>query len=245
LINIKLSGIAGAIAFVMSFLLGIISGGRISMVFLKALIFAVIFATLSGGIYVLISIYLPDLLSPGDSEPPQDHRGSQVDILLDDQGGEGLNSDYSLDGNENSAEFGKNQGILNENIETLSGDGLDQNRQDEYTIGGDAEIIAGTPEQASSFTVDLAAKSADSVEELPDFDSMAAVFGGSSGGIPGTGAVKAAAPGESSGSLSETINAQFIGGPLKNKNTPELEEEFDVKEMASAIQTILKREDKG
>jgi hypothetical protein len=32
---------------------------------------------------------------------------------------------------------------------------------------------------------------------------------------------------------------------LKKKNTPDLGEDFDVKEMASAIQTILKREDKG
>lgn len=242
MINIKLSGIAGVIAFVVSLLLGIIGGSRISMVLLKALIFAVVFMVLSGGIYALISMYLPDLLSPDDMEP-QDYRGSRVDISLDDQGEEGLNSDYSPEGDENSAGIGENQDILNENRET-SPDSLDQNRQDGYTIKGDVEIMAGMPEEAASSPESSGAGSVGSVEELPDFDSMATAFGGSSGEIPET-AVARTAPGGNSGLPAEVINAQFIGGPLKNKNIPELEEKFDIKEMASAIQTILKREDKG
>jgi hypothetical protein len=249
LFNVRLSATVGVIAFIVSFLLGIISGTRIPIVLLKALIFAVIFVVLSGGIYALISLYLPDLLSPGADQDFQDakfqdtqypdSRGSQVDISLDDQGGEEINSSYFQGGNENPGEFGDNQDILDQNIGTLSGDGLDQNREDGYTSEGVVETSAGTSgEETPPRAGNSSSETPGVMEDLPDFDSVAAVFGSE-------GAAGRSGGGASGISSPETFNAEFVGGPLKNKNTPDMGEDFDVKEMASAVQTILKREDKG
>jgi hypothetical protein len=66
---------------------------------------------------------------------------------------------------------------------------------------------------------------------LPDLDSISGVFNSASVPAAGTGA-----PASSLG------GADVLNSPVKAKG---LDEEFNVKEMASAIQTILKREDKG
>jgi hypothetical protein len=220
LFNVKLSGIAGALAFAVSFLLGIISGTRIPVVLLRALIFAVVFMVLSGGIYVLISMYLPDLLSPPDSP------GSHVDISVEDPGEEGLNTSYFQSEGENSGEFGDNQD-----------DALDQNHEDGYTMGGEAGISSEEPVQGSLTELDSPSETGGSEpaasDDLPDFDRMASVFE-DAGPVPSAG----------SSGPPEEFNVQFVGGS-GNKNTPEMAEDFDIKEMASAIQTILKREDKG
>jgi hypothetical protein len=226
LINIRLSGIAGTIAFAVSFLLGVISGTRIPVVLLRALIFAAAFMVLSGGIYALISMYLPDLLSPPDSSGGMRNNslGSHVDISMDDPGEEGLNTSYFRGEDENSGEFGDNQD-----------DGLDQNQEDGYTMGGEAGISSEEPVPGSLAELASPSETPASTEDMPDFDRMASAFEGSSDAVSGIG---------NAGPLPEEFNAQFIGGS-SNKKTPEMADDFDINEMASAIQTILKREDKG
>jgi hypothetical protein len=260
LLNIRLSGIAGALAFILSLLLGIISGTRIPVVLLRALIFAAAFAVLSGGIYVLISLYLPDLLTHRDNSLGgiQDSPGSNVDISVDDADEEGLSTGYFQDGDEKTTEFGENQGLSDENLDTLSGDGLDQNGEDGYTMGGDTRAAGLEPLalDSSSGTSDPDASVSEApTEELPDFDRMASAFEGAADGVPGgaqTGdplleisEIGGDGPVPSTGGPRPSeFNAQFVGGSL-NKKTPDMADDFDINEMASAIQTILKREDKG
>jgi hypothetical protein len=263
LFNLRLSGIAGALAFIISLLLGIISGTRIPVVLLRALIFAVVFAVLSGGIYVLISLYLPDLLSPPDAGSGgfRDALGSNVDISVDDAGEDGLSAGYFRGGDENLTEFGENQDLSNENIDTLSGDGLDQNGEEGYTMGGETGTPAagleplepvgstepvGSSEPKGSTELDSSSEASVSeapAEELPDFDRMATAFGEASLEIPGIGDTGPAPP-STGGPPPAEFNAQFVGGSM-NKKTPDMADDFDIKEMASAIQTILVREDKG
>jgi hypothetical protein len=263
LINLKISCIAGIIAFTVSFLLGLISGTRIPIVFLKALLFGLGFVVLSGGVYALISMFLPDLFSAGGVANSQDNPGSHVDIAVDDQYGAANPSYFRGDEAKNFDEFGDNQDLFSENIDALPGDGLDQNREDDYTIKGGvgapgAEPVQGFPLASfsssplpasepkiaaelhtpadSEDTVGSPSEAEGAVDNLPDFDSMAAAFNDFSDGIPE----------KSGGGEADSGNyiAQLAGASSK-KPTPELGEDFDVKEMASAIQTILKREDKG
>jgi hypothetical protein len=264
LFNIRLGGIVGTLAFILSFLLGVISGTRLPIVLLRALIFAAVFMLLSGGIYTLVSMYLPDLLSPPDM--PGSGRGgpgSRLDISLDDPE-EGLAASYFQGGAEKSPEFGDNQDLSDENLGTLSEDGLDHTGEDGYTIGGESEPGTLEPYDPNGSSDPTESSDPVSTEELPDFDKMASAFGDDSGGS------FAGNSGESSDGISELsspelpelgdagltpavrpsrsqpteFTAEFIGEPLK-KDSPAMADDFDIKEMASAIQTVLKREDKG
>jgi hypothetical protein len=68
-----------------------------------------------------------------------------------------------------------------------------------------------------------------SVDTLPDLESISGAFNAGSIPLGGSGDTGVSPAGS-------------IGGQNKTKG---LDEDFNVKEMASAIQTILKREDKG
>jgi len=87
LFNIKVSSIVAGIAFILSLLTGIISGGSFFIVLLRALICAVAFSALITGMRVLISIFLPELLQFDEKENVAEHTvGTNVDISIEDNG---------------------------------------------------------------------------------------------------------------------------------------------------------------
>jgi hypothetical protein len=172
--NPKISGIAAGIGFLLSSLLGIITGASFPLLVIRALIFAVVFFGLVSAGYWAIDRFLPELMGSSGEAPAL---GARVDISVGD-------------------EFLENPGETGENID-LPGNTLDQDDEDGYTRKGNLEI--GSGESAAS----------------PE---------GPAGGLA------------SEGSLFD------IEGKAGKKG---LEGDFDVQKMASAIQTILKREDKG
>jgi hypothetical protein len=222
--NPKISAVFACAGFVLSLLVGLITGAHLPLLLIRALIFAAVFFALASAGYGAIQLYLPELLSGNANDAPT--LGSQVDISVggDDEAG-GIVSESGIMGDD-----------LNDFLENPGNSGrdtLDQTGEAVYTGEGAVEEIQGSERPAlpedPRFSGDT-----DSVDMLPDLDAMSGVF--SSESVPVGGGGEGAAAASSSSHLSG------LGGQSKKQG---LEEDFNVKEMASAIQTILKRENKG
>jgi hypothetical protein len=219
--NPKISGIAAGMGFILSFLLGLITGASFPLVLIRALIFAALFFALSGIGHWVIEKYLPELLDTVRDRGEVPTLGAQVDISVGD-GDINPSLDISLND-------------FMENPDESGGDALDQNDEDSYTGLGDLDE-----------TPNLLESAVEGVDILPDLDLMSGAFG--------PGSVAAGEDGESAASTGGTSGGLASTGSLfdvESKVGPEkkgIEGEFagkNAEEMASAIQTILKREDKG
>ncbi|MDR1302024.1 MAG: hypothetical protein LBK43_06095 [Treponema sp.] len=82
--TIKVNSIAGGIGFILSLIVGIISGGSFLMVLIRALSFGVIFFVFMEIFQRLIGTFLPELLNPSASSEAKDAPGSRVDISVED-----------------------------------------------------------------------------------------------------------------------------------------------------------------
>jgi hypothetical protein len=237
----KLSGIAGGIAFVLSFLVGLISGVGFPWILIRALGFGAAFFVLAGGAYWLVTQFLPELLDRGEEEAGLDagSPGSRVDIsVTDEEGDAGSGGPFRREGF--SPERDASEGLTdlvgggapsNENVDPLSGNGLDQEAEDGYTRKGNVEEgplngAASSPPGAAVPAQET--ESSDTVDELPNLELMSDVFITPPIEDGGAGVIES-----STGRSTGGNKPQNLGG------------DFNVKEMASAIQTILKREDKG
>ncbi|MDR2363681.1 MAG: hypothetical protein LBD65_04625 [Spirochaetaceae bacterium] len=220
--NLKISGIITGTAFVLSLLIGLISGVGI-LALVRALIFAAVFFVISGGAYWLSLRFLPELFeNPDRDDAPAPRAGSLVDISLGDDSGEDLAEahagEYVLEGE--AAPFGISP--------SENPSGLDQKDNISYTNDGMMDENPEVEENGAGPV--LPAGAPDLSDELPDLESLSSVF--SSGG-------------ERRGELSEfMISADGLNGkkPGGNAKPGGLNNEFNVQDMASAIQTILKRE---
>jgi hypothetical protein len=220
--NPKISGIFAGAGFVLSFLVGLFTGAQFPLLLIRALIFAAVFFALSGAIYGAIQLYLPDLLALNSREIPA--LGGQVDISIGDD--EGSVEGISLE----SVGLGEEADEFSENPGDSGGDTLDQIDEAVYTGEGDMEKIQEPSKPALPGDLDFSSGEAETVDMLPDLDAMSGVFNSVSGG-----------DGEPAGTGSPSSGLASPG----RANKKGIDEDFNVQEMASAIQTILKRENKG
>jgi hypothetical protein len=219
--NPKVSGIFAGAGFVLSFLVGLFTGAQFPLLLIRACIFAAIFFALSGAGYGAIQRYLPELFSEDFRDVPA--LGGQVDISVEgDDSVEGI----ALE----SGGWGDDTDKFSENPGDLGGDALDQIGEGVYTGVGDVEGIQDPSKPALPGDLDFSSGEVETVDMLPDLDAMSGVFNSGGDREPaGTGA-PAGSP----------------GGSAASGRTPKgIDEDFNVQEMASAIQTILKRENKG
>ena len=270
--DLKQSGAFAAVAFVISFLIGLISRSNMPLLIIRPLIFAVIFFALSAIIKILISKFLPELLGDGaqdDGFKP----GSRINILEED-----TPSDMSsLAEGFISGALGQASGAKPDDSESDLGDisdlsrritlpptddgalsGIDQNEKEQYTdMGGSSDSIepdfsnmfgtgatAGSQEKAAGTGASVGASTkaaagaksgakrgggSNSDEDLPDLDSMEKAF-----------------MTESSDQGSE---ASEYSGPITLKKssdkTPKWTEDFDAKEIAMGIRSVLKKDKEG
>jgi hypothetical protein len=180
------------------------------MALIRALIFGAMFVVLAGGAYWLAGQFLPELLS-GD-EADTDFPGSRVNISVEDD--ETRPGAWREDDMETPAQMASLADTA----------GLDQVNKDGYTNKGEVGEKSPGAQEGSDFGAAIPSVDLDqeSVDILPDLDSMGSVFFAPAGN-------EDAAPQRS------------VSG-----NKPEkMDGDFNPKEMAAAIQTILKREDKG
>jgi hypothetical protein len=223
--NPKISGAFAGAGFVLSFLVGLAAGAHFPLLLIRAFIFAAVFFALASAGYGALQLYMPELFAQDSGDVPA--LGGQVDISVGDE--DDGSGDISLE----SGGLGDDLNDFLENPGNSGGDTLDQTGEAVYTDGGMPEEIPGSSKPALPENPGLSPGGADSVDMLPDLDAMSGAF--SSGAASSEG--KAAGPGSP---------ASSVGGGMGGRSRKQgLDEDFNVKEMASAIQTILKRENKG
>jgi hypothetical protein len=226
--NPRISGAFAAAGFVLSFLVGLVTGSHFPLVLIRAVVFAAVFFALSSVAYGAIQMYLPELLAGESGEVPA--LGAQVDISVggdEDSGGISLESGGLRD---DVNEFLENPG-------NSGGDALDQGAEAVYTEKDGAGEIEQPPQAALPRDSGFSPAGTDSVDMLPDLDALSEAF--SSESIPMGGGAEASGTSSPANPLD---NPDVLAGRSRKTG---LDEEFNVKEMASAIQTILKRENKG
>ncbi|MDR0624441.1 MAG: hypothetical protein LBG10_08435 [Treponema sp.] len=228
MINLKWSGMAGGFGFVISLLVGVISGAGFPLLLIRAFIFGLLFFVLGGGAWLLINNFVPELLFPGegetDSSGDDQSSGSRVDISLGDERMSALPEDYRNSGA--GDEVGNITDLLAGKMVPENNTGMDQNREDGYTETRGAEFQteaaasrAGPPETALPGAYD------DSAGVLPDLDSMAEAFTPAS-----------AERVESPAGLSSPART-----PSGNK-PQSLKGDFNPKDLAAAIRTKISKE---
>lgn len=259
--NPKVSGIIAVAAFILSFLIGLFTGSQFFPVFLRALILAVIFFILSSVIYWVITQFLPDLLTSSSEESIEiDVPGSKVDISIDSSDDE--NDLTSIDesvpptGNSGLAEnSGQEDGGVIE--AQSSAQGLDQRAQDDYNKAGEGDappspdIVSGKSAVPGNDVSESGASSgqgasleagssSEPLDVLPDLESMSGSFDPSSESEEEGDAPEIETEEESSSSAPPAS----VSGPSRSRKNSD-PGDFNVQELASAIQTILRRDEKG
>jgi hypothetical protein len=244
--NVKISSIVAGAAFILSVLIGMISGGSFLIVLLRALICGIVFFALVAGLYVLIGIFLPELLQLGQDEESGDEEnapGSHVDISVQDEESEGAPANPEPEKDKNK-ETDKDKALKEAvaaafNMKESASDeaaGLDQNLKKEYTKEeGTQEIPAEAPEAPPPETPKSATQDAPaSPVKPPEAPPPAAEpWEESVGSVSIEDEVKQKSPGSE--------KAQSTGKAQKNeiKMDPK---KMDPQKMASTIQTMLKQE---
>ncbi len=231
--DLKPGIIASAVAFTLSLLIGIVSGAGFLIVLIRAVIFAVVFFGLVFLASYLVRSFMPELM-PGaegaDSDQDQDSDGTTMD-----RAGlaPGAQVDVSVgDDEDDLTPFLDAADQVNDKAD---GAGMDHQGEDDYTgkglVGSGRHNEAGSAGNVASggTTAEVPAKPPEligDVDALPALDTFADSFVSPIGVEEGEGSKRS-----SSGSSSSAGSG--AGG------------DFKAKEMAMAIQTILKRDQKG
>jgi hypothetical protein len=247
--NPKLSGIAAAAGFVLSLLIGVFSGGALGISLVRALSFGIVFFILAGLIWMFINRFLPELLLPPEEEPLITglETGSRVNITVGD---DDIPPNAAIPTEDDArGELGNVAELAAREAPAVS-PVLDLGAEDSYSKNrvpaapGETRQSASSPlpaapaeEPGAVFTPlpppsplqGLSGEDSGSVESLPDLDAMAGAFM-SSDEEEGE---EAAAP------------ASIFGAepkPRRPGKAKSREDDYNPKEVASAIQTLLKRD---
>jgi hypothetical protein len=217
--NLKFSGCVAGIAFLISFLLGLLSGSNFLTILTRAGIFAIVFFGLASAGYWLLIKYVPELFQQESEILPEtdfSELGKKINI--------------NIESNMESEEVKKEE----ENL--ISSKAIDQNEEAEYTyveeISANESETSKQPE-ASVINPPVAALPIgviDDVDELPDLESMADSFVSPLSEIADEG--------------EQPVSASPLS-PGGDRSKVPAAGDFDPKEMAMAIQTLLKRDQKG
>jgi len=247
-INVKWGIYAGVAAFVLALLTSILVGqAAFSSAFLRALCFAAIFFVLGSGAETLINTFMPELMFPEGDDATSNifgaesgvsqnaNYGSRINITLGDGTEAALpdNSEPDPDNVGNIADLVS--GAVDPAAESKNELGLDDFGENSYNkVGGEAAPsmsgFAG-PSPAAGDTSALAM----------NFDTFA--MGDGIGGLETFGDSFALPP-ESGGGKKEADT--FVPERKVIENTPKkLEGDFNPKDIAAGIRTVLENDKKG
>lgn len=263
--DVKKAAIVAVSAFVMSLLVGLLSGVGFLFILLRAFIFSALFFGLFFGAWFLFSRFLPELLSSAgpsrDDDDESEGAGSRLDISVDDRfdsdtgatpnapppssqsapgsDGASLPPGTPLSGDEEDVEELEALDGEADDLETQGEKqtGLDRSGEAGYTgtenVGASVQSGPSKPVSQlgpSSFAKPLAGF--DDVDKLPDLDGFSDSF------APET---YSDGEGESAGASASSVPS----GDIAVSSSASAGGTFDTKEMVSAIQTMLKRDQKG
>lgn len=216
----KISALVAGIAFILSLLFGVLAKAAFLVVLIRAVVFAIFFFVFSGVAYWLITQFIPELLEdrapiPSETEVDIPNLGSKVNISVGEEDAIPENSLASQ--------------LVKENIEEdeyISEKALDQNVEDGYTKQENGTVRIESSEESSPSPA-IPVGGIDDVDELPDLEGMSDAF---------------VMPVTEVGEDGESSIGTHTSNPSKKAGASAA---FDPKEMAMAIQTILKRDQKG
>jgi hypothetical protein len=265
--NPKLGGIAGAAGFVLSLLIGLLSGGAFSVSLMRAIFFGMVFFILSNVIWMFINRFLPELLMPAEEEPLMTglETGSRVNISVGDDE-EPVNAAVPSE-KDSGGELGDvaelaagkaRAGTVDSMPASLparaGGAGpvkspvLDLGAEEGYNRSG---VLAASGEKKQSGAVSGPAEEpAAAFEPLPPPSPLQNSSGGDSGGdietLPDLDAMAGAFMSSDEEDGEEMAGPMPIFGAEPKPRAPgrakSREDDYNPKEVASAIQTILKRD---
>ncbi|MDR0444455.1 MAG: YrzE family protein [Treponema sp.] len=238
MINLRWGLIAGVGAFVISILIGVISGVNFFTIILRAFVFLAVFFGMGAGMYILVNSFFPELLY-SDGETSQNDSsespGSRVNITLENTGDYAV-PEFYRNSSSSTWEIGNIEDLVSGSYN--AGQGIDRNRKDDYNDEGegsqnqdqwrggfpDAEAFE-TPAERSVFSPSFGDDS-DGLGGLPDLDTMAMAFS--------TGSEMDLNP-----QPQETKEA--VRTPSGNK-PQSLKGDFNPKELAEGIRTVLSKD---
>jgi hypothetical protein len=237
--DVKISAIAAGLAFIISFLLGLLSGASLPALIIRPLIFAVLFFIIAAVVYFLVNHFLPELLdtdfveSIGADEVPSP--GSGINIIEEEPPAMPVYAAQSDDSEDNLGDISD----LLKNSRTLrppetDSPGLDQSGQDGYTRSG---TVPAADYSDNGFTGNGSAMPktvtvpdpAESMDMLPDLDTMARAF------LPDSG-------GDEADTTEYSTSDDSPKRPAAGSRGQKMEGDFNPKELAAGIRTILKKE---
>jgi hypothetical protein len=255
--DIKTSAIAAGIAFILSLLIGMLSGASFPILIVRPLIFGALFFVAAALIYNLISRFLPELLSEGGFEAIGNddipHPGSRVNITEEEPSRPAVNAAQPDDSEDNLGDISRligedggaalAAGIRSQSPPPETGAaGLDLQGEDGYTLSG----VLGTPadtlaensfaggESTANMTAAAPKKAPapidfGSMDILPDLDSMAGAFFSDSGE-------------EAEDTTEYSTSTAPVRKPMTGGKSQKLDGDFNPKELAAGLRTILKKE---
>ena len=227
--NFKISGIAAGAAFILSLVIGLLSGSGFLILLLRALIFAILFFALSCLIFWLLAQFIPELLSGPEDDLGFPAAGSRVDISV---GGENITGAFPADASESVDDIA---GIPSSSLKAASSP-LDQEGNTGYNSKGEVagELGAsGDGEAVRAGSGREAPESAGSEDALPDLEGVADA--------------ESIAEGAAEGANTDDMgfSSSEPRRPKSSSKKSDMAGDFNPKELAQAIQTVLKRDDKG
>jgi hypothetical protein len=268
LFNIRWGIISGIAAFFLSLVVGSLNHVAFGYLLIRALIFAVLFFALGAGVRILISSHLSELLT---SRPPDEDLtdtlsvespGSRINITLGEAGGAVPEMYRHTD---SSDEVGNIADLVNGTFKAAeagppgkeAANGMDHTPQDGYTNAGvtgpDSAFPAGAGNSVDSDGAAIPAAPREEFQPAPAysgpvFTASVTMSGGDLGGLPDLDAMAGAfLSGDSEESAGEpgvvemSSPARSSGG----KKPEGFEGDFNPKELAEGIRTILVKEKQG
>ena len=211
-VDVRASGFGAAAAFLLSVLVGLISGVSFGTVLLRALLSGIVFGLGVYGARILLARYVPDLLNVGHAEST----GPGVDISVGDE----------EDDSELAAEA--NRGYEE------SGDGFDESLVEEVEEAPAAESQQETrPEPESGIVAEEDAEFLERADELPELEGFSGTFSSTASLDDDSEPSEQPRSNRNAEGL-DSLDGSTSSGGGRDANDPKV--------MADAIRTVLKRE---
>lgn len=241
--NVKWGFVSGAIAFALAFLSSMIFGHvNLPIASIRAGVFAMLFFGVGGGISALVNIFLPELLTPAAPNDVTDSvfssdllgtpaAGSHVNITVDDTPNAAL-PDRSIGQDGANEEVGDFNDLIYGSIK-LAKD-IDQNPVTGYTTDGGS----------TDFTPAFSPQKADS---LGDFSmDFSAFIPADTASVQTDSFMEQFSSFPESGASGNADNTDTQPERKVSMNKPmELKGDFDPKEIAAGIRTVLEKDKRG
>jgi len=266
-------GLITALAAVfISVSLGILFGVNPIHIFIRALIFSIIFFGFGFGLRFLINSFFPEILTNEDESisSEYDQSGQQVDITLDGSGEYAVPELYRS--SDDPQEMGNIEDLISgvfrprrtDDDRQMPAAGIDASPKAGYNKSGgiqdipipdnddgfqDLSVFDKTPAEkpeanAPQFTPSFGDDSGEGLGGLPDLDMMARAFS-SYGGAPGEAPEAASMPMPPIVAMDppEEIIEEPPARQVSSGNKPQaLEGDFDPKSLAEGIRTVLSKD---